>query len=493
MGDSDGKNAVQMEAKLSLTNGVGIIIGNIIGSGIFISPKGVLEASGSIGMSLILWVACGVYSSLGALCYAELGTTMKTSGGDYVYIHEAFGPIVAFMQLWVTMLVIRPACQAIISVTFAQYLVQPFVGDCDMENEIKAIAIVALMLITFINCTSVKLSTFINDSFMVAKILSLVLIIVTGAYYMFAEGRVENYNNAFEGTKYEPTTLSMAFYSGMFAYAGWNYLNFMTDEIDNPNRNLPLAIVISMPLVTTIYVLANVAYFSAMSVDQLLASPAVGITFAETYLGPISWIMPILVAMSTFSATNGSILTGSRLTFIGAKYKQLPQLLAMVNTTFLTPIPSVLLTGIVSVLMVLPGNIGDVMVYFSFVFYFTIDLAVCALIYLRLKHPNWERPIKLPLILPILFVIICSFILGCSVYEAPYVTGVGILATLSALPVYFIFIVFSDKLDVIGISSLVEKVTVVLQKLLSLCLEEAVPVGKETAIQLDDMKKETNA
>jgi amino acid transporter len=232
MGDSVAKKTegVQMEAKLSLMNGVGIIIGNIIGSGIFISPKGVLSACGSLGMSLVLWVACGIYSSLGAMCYAELGTTMKTSGGDYVYIYEAFGPIVAFMQLWVTMLVIRPACQAIISVTFAQYLVQPFIGDCEVENAVKLIAIVCIMLITFINCTSIRVSTFINDTFMVAKVLSLVLIIVTGGIYMML-GEVDNYSAPFEGTIYSPFQLSMAFYNGMFAYSGWNYLNFMTEEI----------------------------------------------------------------------------------------------------------------------------------------------------------------------------------------------------------------------------------------------------------------------
>ena len=399
---------VKLEKRLGLLNGCGIIIGNIVGSGIFISPTGVLISSGSIGMSLAMWIVCGLYSILGALCYAELGTTIKTSGGEYAYIYEAFGPVLAFVQMWVTMLVIRPAAHAIIAATFAQYIIQPFLGedctsflgeDCtSSQMSINCIAIASILLITIINCVSVRASTTINDVFMVAKLSSLILIIVTGGYYMIFEDAAKNYEGIFEGTITNPFELSMAFYSGMFAYAGWNYLNFMTDEIENPNRNLPLAIVISLPLVTVIYVLVNVAYFAAMKPNELISSSTVGISFAEKFLGPVSWIMPILVAMSAFSAINGSVLTASRLTFVGAKYHQMPQLLAMVNINSLTPIPSVILTGVISCLMVLPGNIGMVLNYFSFVFYFTIDLSVGALIYLRFKRPDLERPIKFNII-----------------------------------------------------------------------------------------------
>ena len=474
---------VKLEKRLGLLNGCGIIIGNIVGSGIFISPTGVLISSGSIGMSLAMWIVCGLYSILGALCYAELGTTIKTSGGEYAYIYEAFGPVLAFVQMWVTMLVIRPAAHAIIAATFAQYIIQPFLGedctsflgeDCtSSQMSINCIAIASILLITVINCVSVRASTTINDVFMVAKLSSLILIIVTGGYYMIFDDAAQNYKGSFEGTITDPFKLSMAFYSGMFAYAGWNYLNFMTDEIKNPNRNLPVAIVISLPLVTVIYVLVNVAYFAAMKPNELISSSTVGISFAEKFLGPVSWIMPILVAMSAFSAINGSVLTASRLTFVGAKYHQMPQLLAMVNINSLTLIPSVILTGVISCLMVLPGNIGMVLNYFSFVFYFTIDLSVGALIYLRFKRPDLERPIKFNIILPITFVVICTVVLCFSVYEDPISTGIGILMTLSAVPVYIFFIVFADKLGVLGIPQMTEKFTLAMQKVFQLCPENS--------------------
>ena len=420
MGEEGG--GVGLEKRLGLLNGCGIIIGNIVGSGIFISPTGVLKNCGSVGMSLVFWTACGLYSILGALCYAELGTTIKASGGEYAYIYEAFGPLMAFMQMWVTVVVIRPAAQAIVALTFAQYLVQPFQdlmgGSCTEEDTklaVLCLAFVCIFLITFINCVSIKVSTWINDIFMIAKVLSLILIIVAGLYHMIFKGQTQNYEGAFEGTITDPFTLSMAFYSGMFAYAGWNYLNFMTDEIVNPNRNLPLAIIISLPLVTVIYVLANVAYFAAMSSEELKTSTAVGIDFADKFLGVIAPIMPLLVACSTFSAVNGSIMTGSRLTFVGAKKRQMPQFLAMVNTDFMTPIPSVILTGFITCLMALPDDIGSVLNYFSFVFYFTIELAILVLIYLRFTRPELERPIKFPIVMPILFVIICSAVLLLSI------------------------------------------------------------------------------
>ena len=485
-----GDEGVQMEKRLGLLNGCGIIIGNIVGSGIFISPTGVLKSSGSIGMSLAMWIACGLYSILGALCYAELGTTIKASGGEYAYIHEAFGPLLAFVQLWATMLIIRPAAQAIVAATFAKYIIQPFLDeDCESPQfAINCIGCACVLLITFINCVSIRASTLINDVFMVAKVLSLVLIIVTGGYYMIFEDAAENYRGAFDDTITDPFELSMAFYSGMFAYAGWNYLNFMTDEIINPNRNLPLAIVISLPLVTVIYVLANVAYFAAMRPDELLSSPAVGITFADKFLGSASWIMPILVAMSTFSAVNGSILTGSRLTLVGAKYRQLPQLLAMVNLKFLTPIPSVILTGVISCLMILPGNIGAVLNYFSFVFYFTIDLSVAVLIYLRIKRPELERPIRFYIIFPVAFVVICTIVLLFSIYADPFSTGIGILMAMSAVPVYFIFIVFQDKLHVVKIPQMTDAVTFFLQKWLMMCLESSGGAATKTdkAVELED-------
>lgn len=139
----DGK--VVLERKITLMNGVALIVGTIIGSGIFVSPNGVFETTNSVGMSIIVWILSGLLSTLGALCYAELGTSVTRSGGDYAYIYVAFGPLAAFLRLWIAILIIRPTTQAIVAITFAQYAAKPFFPDCDPPKEaIRLLAAVCL-------------------------------------------------------------------------------------------------------------------------------------------------------------------------------------------------------------------------------------------------------------------------------------------------------------------------------------------------------------
>ncbi|XP_018320702.1 Y+L amino acid transporter 2, partial [Agrilus planipennis] len=214
---------VELKRKITLLNGVGLIVGTIIGSGIFVSPAGVYQSTESVGVSIIVWTLSGLFSTLGALCYAELGTSITRSGGDYAYIYLAFGPLAAFVRLWVAILIIRPTTQAIIALTFAQYAVKPFFPDCEPpQNSVRLLAAVCLCLLTAVNCLSVRWSMRIQDVFTVAKLAALVAIILVGVIYLIG-GHTEHFEDAFKG-KYSPTDISLAFYSGLFAFGGWNYL-----------------------------------------------------------------------------------------------------------------------------------------------------------------------------------------------------------------------------------------------------------------------------
>lgn len=426
-------------------NGVGMIVGVIIGAGIFVSPTGVLRYAGSTGMALVVWAACGLISMVGAMCYAELGTMIPKSGGDYAYIFAAFGPLPAFLFLWVALLIIQPTSNAIAGITFANYILEPIYAGCaPPDNAVRLVAAVVICLLTFINCYNVKWATLVQDSLMFAKVIALVIIIIAGIVHL-AQGNTGNLQNMFEGTTTDPGIICLSFYSGLFSYAGWNYLNFVTEELKNPFRNLPFAIYISLPMVTIIYLLANVAYFVVLTADEVQSANAVAVTFGEKILGVVSWIMPVSVALSTFGGLNGGIFASSRLFFVGARQGHLPTCLAMINVSHFTPAPSLVFLCLLSLLYLTNTDVFVLITYTAFSEAMFIMLSVGGLLWLRIKQPNTKRPIKVNIVLPILFFLISLFLVVLPFFSQPLETSIGAGIMLSGIPVYFLTIYWKDK------------------------------------------------
>ncbi|KAK2725332.1 hypothetical protein QYM36_001697, partial [Artemia franciscana] len=306
--ESIGNGKVQLERRMGLISGIGLIVGTMIGSGIFVSPGAVLRDSQSVATSLIIWAACGLLSLLGSLAYCELGTLIPKSGAEYIYFREAFtpsiegkskgikdtlklffGPLPAFLFGWVSVLLLRPSSFAIISLSFASYVVTPLltaVNACSSEADYnfnkelaeKLIAAACILLISFINCYSVDLATKVQNFFTAAKLVA-VAIIFGGGIYSMANGNLEYLSTGFESIDPDQPAITFsnvatAFYSGLWAYDGWNNLNFATEELINPNVNLPRSIIIGLPLVTASYVLVNVAYLAVLSPTEIITSPA---------------------------------------------------------------------------------------------------------------------------------------------------------------------------------------------------------------------------
>ncbi|XP_027194573.2 b(0,+)-type amino acid transporter 1-like isoform X1 [Dermatophagoides pteronyssinus] len=439
---------VGLKRRVGFISGTALIVGTMIGSGIFVSPKGVLERSGSVGMSLIVWIGSGLISLLGALCYAELGTLITKSGAEYSYILESFGGLLAFLFSWISVFVLKPAMLSIICLTLSEYIVQPFFLECQPNNfAIKLIAIFFIVTITYVNCYSVNLATSTQNIFTAAKLLAIIIIICGGIVHIF-QGHTEYISKGFEGSKFAISDIATAFYSGLWAYDGWNNLNYVTEELINPYRNLPLAIICGIPIVTLCYVLVNISYMSVMSTEEILMSDAVAVTWGNQILGFAAIIIPISVALSSFGAGNGSCFTSGRLAFAAAREGHLIDVLSYIDMKRYTPSPALVFNAFLSILLILPSNIESLIDFFSFTAWLFYGATMLALIILRYKSPYKDkfRPYKVHLSLPIIVFLISIYLVIGPIIENPQIEYLyATLYIVSGLLVYVPFVKYKIK------------------------------------------------
>jgi solute carrier family 7 L-type amino acid transporter-like protein len=349
----------------------------------------------------------------------------------------------AFIRLWVECMIIRPCTVAIVALTFSIYAVKYFFPECDPPDDaVRILAAACICLLAFINCWDVSWATAVQDVFTYAKLLALFVIIATGIVQL-GRGKTENFTWA--DTEEDFTRIALSFYSGLFAYNGWNYLNFVIEELQDPVRNLPRAIAISIILVTVVYVLTNVAFYTTLSVPEVLGSEAVAVTFAKVLYGPFAFLIPIFVALSTFGGVNGILLTSSRLFYAGACEGQMPEILSMIQISKMTPAPAVMISAFLSLGYLCSSNIFSLINYVGFATWLSIGLAVFCLPYLRWKHPDWDRPIKVHLFFPVIYVIASIFITVVPMAASPVETGIGTVIILTGVPVYFIFVYWKNK------------------------------------------------
>ncbi|XP_012678924.2 cystine/glutamate transporter [Clupea harengus] len=434
----DGTEVVHLRRTIGLLPAISFIFGTVVGSGIFIAPKGVLMNSGSVGVSLLVWALCGVLSTFGALCYAELGTTFKKSGGHYTYLLETLGPLPAFLRLWAEFIFIRPAVASYVSLAFGRYVVEPIFAPCTAPTVL--VALVSILGVTFVvavNCWSVTLASRTQVTLTIIKTFALILIIIPGIRAL-AQGQTEHFQGAFDSDTLDLTKLPLAFYSGLYAYGGWFYLNYVTEEVINPNRNIPLAIILSMVTVTVCYVLVNVAYYTVMSADDLLMSDAVALTFANRALKGLSSLIPILVSASCLGALNGGFFGVPRMLFVGAREGHWPALFSMIHIRRQTPLPAVLLLYPMVVVMLGRGDIYQLINFASFSRWLFIAMATLGMLIHRYRFPEYPRPFKVPWVIAVIFTVVCFFIVGLSLYSDPWNTGGSCALTLSGVPVYYL-------------------------------------------------------
>ncbi|ESO89422.1 hypothetical protein LOTGIDRAFT_179020 [Lottia gigantea] len=388
-------------------------------------------------MSLVLWTICGLFSTGCALCFAELGACIPQSGGEYVYIRRAFGDTLSFVCLWINFIIIQPVGNAASTLIFATYVLRPIYYDCEPPNSaIRLLGVCVFTLLTAINSFNVKWATKVQVIITGSKLIAILIVIVIGLVWI-ANGHTENFNNSFDGSDYRAGSIAIAFYSGFWAFGGWNYLSFLADEVIEPHRNLPLAIIISMMIIISVYLVANVAYFTVLTPTEMLQSSAVAVTFVEQTVPGIVYIMPVLIAISVMGSMNGAMLSMSRLFYVGSKNNHLPKIISMITIKFKTPAPSLIIMCILTIIMQNFKEIFYLIEMMGFGFTIILTSTLASLIYLRWKEPYLHRPIKLPLILPLTMLIISLVLVILTIYQKPQESGLALIIICSGLPLYF--------------------------------------------------------
>ncbi|KAI8145060.1 amino acid/polyamine transporter I [Fennellomyces sp. T-0311] len=458
----------ELQKKVTFANGLGLVIGAMIGSGLFSSPGPVLEAAGAPGTALVIWFVSGLLALCGALCYAELGTMLPMNGGESVYLYRAFGSLVSFTFEFVSIVVQKPGGLAIVCTVFGEYVSRiafhtyffNIPHDSDEAVELadsvipgylpKLLAVSSLWLVSLINAVSTRAGIRVQDLLTVLKVLSAVVISVTGVV-MLAKGTVVG--NSFQGDPFAGFDklafgqYALAFYSGLWAYDGWNNLNYVSGEMKQPHRDLPRVIIFGLPIVIVCYLLANVAYLAVLRPEVVMHTNTVAMDFGKKIFGPAGGILlAVCVALSCFGTANASVFTGARIIYVSAKQGHIPSIFGKLTTNRQTPLTAIVLQGVLTSIMIIIGSFRALVNFYSicaWIFYF---LAVLSLLVFRYTEPELKRPYRVWLTTPILFCIVALFLCVTPFMEAPYESLASLAFVLLAIPIWLVQVKFKEPL-----------------------------------------------
>ncbi|KAJ7632655.1 L-methionine transporter [Roridomyces roridus] len=437
------------EKSIGLVNGIGLIVGLQIGSGIFSSPGVVVANTRSVGASLIVWLGSGLLAWTGASSFAELGSAIPQNGGAQAYLAYAYGPLVSYLFAWTAIIALKPGGNAVISLICSEYLNRIFwhttrsdVSPDDLPQwSIKLVAIAAVALVTIFCVAARKLGPRVSLVFTTIKVAALISITVLGIVQL-ARGKQSTSltEPIFAGSSSSPSAYSLALYSGLWSFDGWDQGNYVGGEIKNPERNIPRAIHSSMSIVTLLFLLANLAYFVVLDKNTISLSNTVAMDFGRALMGPIGgMVFALMVAISCFGALNGSFYTSSRLVYAAGREGYLPALFGRLHPKLHTPLNATLLQAAITVTFILIGGGFRELINFSVVaswaFYF---LTVLGLVILRIKEPMLERPYKTWIITPLTFCAVALFLLCMPIFAAP-LPAIAVLGfVLAGVPVFYI-------------------------------------------------------
>ncbi|MBW4488847.1 MAG: amino acid permease [Trichocoleus desertorum ATA4-8-CV12] len=417
---------------LSFTDAVALIVGIVIGAGIFETPSLVAANAGSKVEVVLLWLLGGGMSLLGALCYAELATTYPHVGGNYHYLMRAFGRRAAFLFAWARMTVIQTGSIALLAFVLGDYASQLFRLGPFSASLYAALAIACL---TGLNILGVQQGKWAQNWLTVAQVLGLLLVVVVGMAFIPLAPSVPS-------TTSSQGTLGLALLFVLLSYGGWNEAAYISAEVQDGRRNIARSLLWSVGIITTIYLLVNLAYLQGLGLAAMAESDAIAADLMRQVLGaPGAAFISLLITICTLSSINATIFTGARTNYALGQDFPLFSFLGRWQPNSNTPAAALLAQGAIALALVLLGTVTrrgfETMVdYTAPIFWFFFLLTGVALLVLRKQEPERPRPFQVPLYpwIPLLFCLISLYLLYSSLVYTGIGAFLGVAVVLAGIP-----------------------------------------------------------
>ncbi|MGH9542288.1 MAG: APC family permease [Terriglobales bacterium] len=480
---------------LGLVSSTMIVMGSMIGSGIFIVSAEISRLVGTPGLLMTVWLLTGFMTLAGALCYGELAAAMPDAGGQYVYLRESLGPLFGFLYGWTSFLVIQTGTIAAVAIAFAKFLgeIIPWVsssnwlflwghwGPVDFGvNTMELVAIASIVFLTYLNMRGVRTGAWVQNVFTAAKVLALAGLIVLGLFVArnitaveanfrhFWSGRTEfgtifgwsahNLYRTVNGHTVMVSTVTLVFIAlvgSLFSSDAWNNITFTAGEVKNPRRNIPLSLALGTGIVTILYLLANLAYLNVLPLVgsptattvlgrgiQYAAEDRVGTAMVSVLLGHGgAALMAIAILISCFGCTNGLILAGARVYYAMAKDGLFFRRAGELHPRRRVPTLALVVQGGWAALLCLSGTYNQLLEYVMFAVFLFYILTILGLFLLRWKKPELPRPyraIAYP-VLPALYLAAAIFFDVQLLRFLPQYTGAGLSIVLIGVPVFYVW------------------------------------------------------
>ena len=428
--------ASDLPRKLGLLDALSIVIGIVIGAGIFLVPNLVARELKSATLILGVWVFAGVISFFGALACAELGTALPSTGGQYVFLREAYSPLVGFLYGWSMFLVARTAQIAWMSVTLALYI--GYFVPLSLAAS-KLLGIAAIVVFTAVNYWGVTAGAMVQKIFTLAKVGGLLVIIFSALLWSGKGDAIA----APVARGFSVSSFGVALIACVLAYDGWVQVSFVAGEIRDPQRNVLLSLAIGLVACVAIYVLANVAYLHVLQIPEIAASDHVGATAAERALGPLGGkVVSVVILISIIGTLNGCFLTIPRIYFAQARDGLFFRKFAEVHPVHKTPGFAILAQAPWAAVLVVSGSYESLLDYAMYAIWLSYLLMVAGVVVLRIRKPDLPRPYRMwgyP-VTPILFLAVTLWFLANMTLKRPVPSLAALLLIATGIPVYFFWV-----------------------------------------------------